>query len=418
MEEGSLYGLPDHTLPAISFRDHADDLRRFEKFAEELGVKTHNTRISRYTQYFDDLTDGKVIDERKIFKNVSDARFQSPLDWQLYLLREVHELMWILRGLKEHAPSGIEAKIEKIVSGSDFAALDKNTESRDTQFELRVASYFCQSGCTVDLSTETDIIALTDKHAFFVECKRIAGIRNLKDNLIKAKEQIICRMPKKYESRRAYGIIAADVTKLGFSHNGLTMSMTPDHARDIIQDKLKSIGEKVLALPIFSGRRDIIECLLQIHIPSVVMHPPTTSTRFSSYALRNYKVDKKSVLAINEFYKISQAGQIADKREIPSEKLEYREYIDVPEGTEFSMEREPVTSILLGTKVDDLNLESIVGSIKMNGILHEFTAMELQMVMRRFKSDKIKYFANNESERVEILLQMFAQRYPYQNSRY
>ncbi|MFJ4144015.1 hypothetical protein [Pseudomonas sp. NPDC089734] len=418
MEEERSYKLPSNTLPAISFKDHAGDLRKFEEFAERLGVKTHNTRISRYAQYFEDLAHGKTIDEKKIFKNVNDSRFQSSIDWQLYLLREAHELMWILRGLEKHAPKGIEAKVEKIVSGSDFAALDKNTESRDTQFELRMASYFCQSGCIVDLSTETDIIAITDKHSFFVECKRIAGIRNLKDNLMKAKEQITCRMPKKYEGRRTYGIIAADVTKLGFSHNGLTMAMTTDHARDIIQDKLKMIGKKVLALPVFSGRPDIIECLLQIHMPSVVMHPPATSTRFSSYSLRNYKIDKKSASAINEFYNIFQVGQMADKREIPSETLKFREYVDVPEGAEFSMEREPVKSILLGLKVGGFNLESIVGSIKMSGVVHEFTVMELQMVLGRFKPDQIRRLASNESERWELLLQMFAQRYPYKESFY
>lgn len=418
-EEERSYKLPEKTLPAISFLDHAADLLRFKDFIDGLGVKTHNTRIARYAHYFLQLAEGKTIDEKKIFKNVNDARFQSPLDWQLYLLREAHELMWILRGLDKHVPTGIEEKIEKIVSGSDFAALDKNTESRDTQFELRIASYFCQAGCVVDISTDTDIIAVTDKHAFFVECKRIAGARNLKENLVKARDQIILRMPKKHEDKHAFGIIAADVTKLGFSHNGLTMGLTSDHAKDIIQSKLKDIKRRASALPVFTGRPDIIECLLQIHIPSVVAYPPTTTTRFSSCSLHNIKLDRKSRSAIKEFYAISQAGGVVDDREIPSEQLKYRKTLEVPAGTEFFLEQDLVTTVLSSDNEKNIPPESIVASMKMNDVVHEFSAMELRMVMGRFTSDQLRHLVSHESsERLELVLKMFMQRYPYENSPY
>lgn len=413
------YKLPEKTLPAISFQNHAADLLEFEKFVNDLGIKTHNTRISRYTQYFLQLAEGKTIDEKKIFKSVNDARFQSPLDWQLYLLREAHELMWILRGLKKHVPKGISGKIEKIVSGSDFAALDKNTESRDTQFELRMASYFCQTGCMVDISTDTDIIAITGKHAFFVECKRIAGARNLKDNLVKAREQIVLRMPKKYEGKYAFGIIAADVTKLGFLHNGLTMGLTPDHARDIIQSKLKEIERRVAALPIFTGRPDIVECLLQIHIPAIVAHPPTTTTRFSSCSLHNNKFNRKSRSAITEFHLISQAGKITDDREIPAEQLKYRKSLDVPAGTDFFLEQDLITAVLSSANEDNHAPESVVASMKMNDVLHEFSVMELCMVKGKFTSEQLRHLALSESsDRLELVVRMFMQRYPYENSQY
>jgi hypothetical protein len=59
LDDGSSYKLPEETLPAISFKDHAADLRLFKEFVDNLGIKTHNTRIARYAQYFDDLKDGK-----------------------------------------------------------------------------------------------------------------------------------------------------------------------------------------------------------------------------------------------------------------------------------------------------------------------------------------------------------------------
>ncbi|MFL1495327.1 hypothetical protein [Pseudomonas antarctica] len=418
-EEERYYKLPEKTLPAISSHDHASDLLQFKEFVDNLGIKTHNTRISRYTQYFLQLAEGKVIDEKKIFKNVNDARFQSPLDWQLYLLREAHELMWILRGLKKHVPKGIEGKIEKIISGSDFAALDKNTESRDTQFELRIASYFCQSGCAVDISTDTDIIAITDKHAFFVECKRIAGGRNLKDNLVKARDQIVLRMPKRHEDKHAFGVIAADVTKLGFSLNGLTMGLTPEHARDIIQGKLKEIRKTASALPIFTGRPDIVECILQIHIPSVIVYPPMTTTRFSSCSLHDKKPDRKSRSAIAELHSIAQASGIIDEREIPAKKLKYRKLLEISAGTDFFLEQDLITAVLSNANNDTHTSESVVAKMKMNNVIHEFSVMELRIVMGGFTSDQLCHLASSESsERLELVLRMFMQRYPYESSPY
>ncbi|WP_267269943.1 hypothetical protein [Pseudomonas protegens] len=416
-EEQAFYRLPEESLPGISYKDHAEDLRGFRVLIDSLGIKTHNTRISRYVQYFDEVASGGDINEQKIFKNVKDARFSSPLDWQLYLLREAHELMWIFRGLKTHAPKGIENKLEQLVRGSDFAALDTNTEPRDTQFELRVASYFCQAGSMVDVSTDTDVIAIGEDHAYIIECKRIAGIRNLRDNLMKAREQITLRIPRTLEGRRAFGVIAADVTKLGFLHNGLAMGMTADHTKDIIQKKLLLIAQQVEKLRIFNGCSEVVECWLQIHIPSIIMHPSSTITRFSSFSASNPKADRESRRAIKELHFITQVVRSVDDREIKPKKLKLRSSIEVPAGTEFYLDRELVNTLLFGEKFAGYSQEKVIASMRANGVTHEFTVIELEMVMERFAPEQIlKLLASDGQERIELILQMFAQRYPYEES--
>ncbi|NTZ70142.1 hypothetical protein FCI59_02280 [Pseudomonas protegens] len=418
-EEQAFYRLPEESLPGISYKEHAEDLWGFRALIDSLGIKTHNTRISRYVQYFDEVASGGDINEQKIFKNVKDARFSSPLDWQLYLLREAHELMWIFRGLKKHAPKGIENKLEQLVRGSDFAALDTNTEPRDTQFELRVASYFCQAGSMVDVSTDTDVIAIGEDHAYIIECKRIAGIRNLRDNLMKAREQIALRIPRTLEGRRAFGVIAADVTKLGFLHNGLTMGMTADHTKDIIQKKLLLIAQQVEKLKIFNGCPEVVECWLQIHMPAIIMHPPATITRFSSFSASNPKADRRSRRAIKELHFITQVVRSVDDREIKPKKLKLRSSIEVPAGTEFYLERELVNTVLSGEKFEGYSQEKVIASMKANGVTHEFTVIELEIVMGRFTSEQIlKLLASDGQERIELILQMFAQRYPYEESVY
>ena len=160
------YNLPTESIPTLDYSVRLADLIEFKCFLESRGITTQNTRIERYIQYFEQVVAGVEVAEVSIFKNSQDERFKSKSDWLLYVLREVDELMWILKGFKTHIPNGLVDRLKDLVSGSDFAALDTNSHARNVEFELRIASYFCQSGYHVDLSTATDIIALNDDFAF------------------------------------------------------------------------------------------------------------------------------------------------------------------------------------------------------------------------------------------------------------
>ena len=127
-EENRSYPVPTHSIPWLQLSAHVEDLVELQSFLESRGISTGNTRIDRYKKYLEQATCSDSINEAQIFKNISDTRFQSDLDWMLYVLREVHELMWILKGLKANIPKGVDDKLRKIISGSDFAALDTNTE--------------------------------------------------------------------------------------------------------------------------------------------------------------------------------------------------------------------------------------------------------------------------------------------------
>ena len=152
----------------------------------------------------------------------------------------------ILKGLKKHLPRGIEEKLNQVVGGRDFAALDKDSSSRNTQFELRIASYFCQAGYSVDMSNLTDIVATRDQTTYFVECKRVTSFSALIKRLKHAKKQLRARISKHTLVSRNFGIIAVDVTKIAFKYNGLTLGLTADHTKDVIQDQLKKIDAEVI----------------------------------------------------------------------------------------------------------------------------------------------------------------------------
>ncbi len=159
MPEENAYPLPAMTLPGHSTATLLKRLRRFEDLCVAHGVSTRNTRVARYRRY---LEVGPRVGEdldKGIFLDPPDSPIRHGLDRLLYVLREVHELTWIGEGLRSANTRGLADKLEVVIHGADFAALDRNTGSRNTQFELRIASYLGRRGYRLDLSTLTDIIA-------------------------------------------------------------------------------------------------------------------------------------------------------------------------------------------------------------------------------------------------------------------
>ncbi len=277
-DESKYYESPTESIPGLNFTDHVADLIEMRDFFNDRGIPTKNTRIDRYSQYLTEFISGKPFNEKLVFKSSIDERFKSGTDWLLYVLREVHELAWILKGIKTQTPAGLESKLGMLVSGSDFAALDSNTLSRNVQFELRIASYFCRSGCEVDLTHLTDLIGLNKEYAFFAECKRVGSIAQLKKLLKEAKRQLNRSMPSRYKERIAFGCIAADVTKAVYNHYGITWAITYEHSKDILQNKLKSIANNLPSAELFLGGGNIIKYWLPIHKRRLIRHPPTPTT--------------------------------------------------------------------------------------------------------------------------------------------
>jgi len=378
------YDLPIETLPGLDLSHHLQDIIEFRALLENRGISTTNTRIERYFNYLDMGLHGGAAstDAEKIFKNAVDPRFRIPADWHMYVLREVHELMWILKGLKVHMPVGVDEKLRDIVGGSDFAALDMDSKSRNTQFELRIASYFCQAGCDVDLSSETDIIASTDQFAYYLECKRVASANRLASRLSEARSQLNQRMPRKDGNRIILGCVAVDVTKVAFEHNGLTFAITPDHSRDVIMGKLVEIAAQANRFLTFDGCRKLMCYWLQIHIPTLTLHPQPTmfGTRFSSYHIPRPDLRRKEAKALSNFYKIYEDVSQLDTRVVPSQPLQPRNSVNFPAGTYVSFNSARVMTLLGQTEVSEHEKTEIVGGVILEGKEHMFTFFEVSLL--------------------------------------
>lgn len=406
------YDLPKFSLVGLRLDHHLDDLREIQEFLESRRISTKSTRIVRYIKYFENIINNSGIDAEDIFKNARGDFLNSDLTWYLYVLREVHELMFVLKGLKVHIPKGVDEKLLKITAGSDFAALDKNTEHRNTQFELRIASYFCQAGYSVDVSTDTDIVAKGKDRTYYVECKRVASIRAIRANLEKAQSQLLLRMPDKAVEKKVFGLIAMDVTKAGYSHNGLTLGVTPEHSRDVVRAGLYKASDEVNRVAVFTPDLPLIGCLLQIHIPSLIEHPLSMITRFSTL-FDAYPVD---VDACEEVNSIVSCGGKDDERCTPSAPLEIRKRIDVPAGTSFSISDDLVKSFMFGQSPEELDIDehSIISTLTMIGEKYEFSFFDYKRLCSAYTVDERKEMFNDMNHgRVGVVLEMYAYRFRY-----
>ncbi len=415
------YPLPTETLPTVELTHNLRDLEEIQTVCKDLGIRTENTRIDRYLRFLREAlnTGHRFVNYSTLFKNSDDIRFRTPEDWFLYILREVHELSWIFKGLQIHKPVGFDDKLKKIVGGSDFAALDRDSESRNAQFELRIASYFCQSGFDVNMDTATDILAKNNKFCFYIECKRISSNTQLKKRLSEARRQLRKRMPRKDGKQVVLGCIAVDVTQIAFSQNGLTIGLTNDHSRDLIQDKLKTIAfdsDKHLS---FDSCRKLMCYWLQVHIPSLIINPApaTPATRFSSIHVTSPEMRKKELKAVRFFFNAIYSTSAYDKRTEPTSKLKLREMLSFPKGSAFFLDEKKLKTLLSCQRIPEEKKPEVIGKVAFENLTDDFSEFEVHTLapqdIEDWKSlvDKDPVYANTT-----LLAKMYLRRYPYEGS--
>ena len=410
------YKIPTHTLPGLSFTSYIEDLEKFINLIEERGLRTENTRISRYLKYLKQIDSNSEVDEEKIFKDSVGEPLKSSNDWMLYILREVHELAWIFKGIKKNPPIGIDDKLKKIIGGRDFAALDSDSSSRNIQYELRIASFFCQYGCKVDLSHGTDIIAEDKKFCYFIECKRIASKNALQKRIVEARDQLIKKIPKKYKRKSVYGVIAADVTKICYTHNGLIFAQTPEHAKDINTYKINEIADSIDKFHKYYLYRNIISIMLNIHIACLVVHPPTRSSRFMHLNLLNSYQDVKGMKAIKKLQRIYSVCKDEDERTIQPKEIKYKEYFEFPAGTEFWIDEELLDEFIITGDFSKEDHERVIAGLRLRGQEHQFTLRDFWLISANLSEDDIKkYVSDRAYARVSMVCKMYAYYFRYED---
>lgn len=399
---------------SYGFKRSLEQLQDFRYYINSKGVLTTNTRIDRYINYLTDYLSDNNNGGSKTFKSSHDGRFKSEPDWLLHVIREVHELEWIWKGLQVRLPRGIDEKLKIIISGHDFAAFDSNTRARDTQFELRIASYFCQVGLDVILY-ETDVIALLGDFAYFWECKRIANRQQLEKRLSAATRQLQLRMPALYEGRRTIGCIAADITKSSFPRNGLNVAPREPRSKKILQDKLLEVIQSLDKSKLFFEKGTPPTFYwVQIHFPSLIILEHKYLTRFSSYMLSREIYTDAEELAMAAFQGmlnfVTGIDASPDSHE-DQEKLKLPIDLTIPKGTTFGLAEGLYEEIRRTERLPEREAFAALGYITVKETTIDFIFKDLDLIAQGKLADYIKQAASGDPEGIWLLLfQIFIQK--------
>ena len=383
-------GLNLPLLPAASFRD---DIEMIIREFDALGIDSSLSRIAKYKEVLS-RQPTELEDYYFIFKNCDRKRFRSSQDFALYMMHEVRELQFIARGLKTGLISGYESKLRKIFKGNDFATDDSNKEFRNTQFELKIATYFASNEYAVDLSQTTDIVAKKGRTTFFAECKRVSSEKTLITRVSEAEKQLSKRLPKQGFFKRFYGLVFCDVSQL-IAPKGLLFGSVVEEIAEIVRIRIdalltdvdNSIGNK------FSGQK----LLLSFHcgVPSIFMFPPTMHTFSTHRQLIAKKASFRELFAIRETFQILVAPIVnIDPRSVQRPQIKLPETYLIPEGTKFSIDDWILEHYLEGKFSYKNDIDEILAFIvHTNGKRDEFSSWHLSMV-----ASNMEYFAGKKPQ--------------------
>ena len=390
-----------------------EKLIQFREFLINLGINAQHSRIAKYIDFLEAINKNLNFDPTEIFTETHDDRFHSLQDWFVYTLREVSELFWIYRALNIRMPKGVEEKLKLINSGRDFTAFDTNSTSRDTQFELRIASYFCSKDLIIDVSTETDIIIEFGKFFLYIECKRIHSEKKLMRNIYEASDQLKSRMPKKRGGKPCYGIIAIDVTALAFPHQGLVFGVTPEHNRKIIQEKIIEIASSINSDNVMAQNPRLLAIWENIHIPATRMQPPGFETRFSYNMIFRGFESRKEIL---DFLKIKHTIEESAKESMQENtvrKLTIRKTITLPKGITFEYNNSLLQQFFDNYEYVQKNWTELgpICTAEYNNEKIYFSVLEFDIALNAIEGEnaiaKIDQFPG------EIFIHMIIRRFPY-----
>jgi len=261
----------------------------------------------------------------------------------------------------------------------------------------------------------TDIVATHDRTTYFVECKRVTSSGALDKRLKEAKKQLKTRLPRFTLVPREFGVIAIDVTKAAFKFNGLTLGLTADHTRDVLQDQLKKIDDGIIKSGFALGQKNLLLTWLQIHIPPLVINPNQCITRFSSLFMINGKLHGRSLEAFKKLQQVLRIGEVSDEREIPPKILNFRKEVNLPKGTLLGWDEELLSAMLDSWILEPRQPEYKVLDIEIDSEKTKFCFLELSLLLPNLSDeDRLKYSNDHMLARVELAARLILQRSPYE----
>jgi len=260
------------------FGERIKKLDSLSSWLKSEGIDVCKTRIGEYQRFISYLS-GKT--SGRDFSEDDSARM-------VHTLREIEELLWIQEGLKTQKLKGGIDVLRKILGGAPYAKDDSiSASARDFQLELRIASYFLQTGFAVDMEGDCDLVVPFSDGKLFVECKRMKS----RNKVMKRAKSAALQLKKRYRDTRQlkYGLAVFDVSNILMPNQGITSGPTEVGVRDLIRHHLVAFSRQFEVAKYFMTDKNVLSVWLQAIVPAwyPAQEEQTTeiATRISSFHL-------------------------------------------------------------------------------------------------------------------------------------
>lgn len=261
-----------------SWDEEKSKLGKITSLFEENGLKIKaGSRLYRYIRILDAVEKGNDQSLPKEFNNK-----------KLYQIStEIHQLYY---GTVELSKSKVfnewKEKLDFLVSGKELPEDDQDHTSRNYQFELYIAGLLNKSSLK-PISAEPDIVINQDGRHFGIAIKRPNSYNRIKDNLRKAKDQII--------KTTHPGIIILDITRISNAENLVTQADSISKVTDSLIWLLDHFFEKnYFAMKNITNDNQIFGIALHISCLCDIKGAPGYSSRI---AIRNLCSEKSALMS-------------------------------------------------------------------------------------------------------------------------
>jgi hypothetical protein len=201
----------DHRFSSASFHEIAEKMHTACDWLNHLGIRTVNTRINKYKELIDKLSEH--LQSNKSFSN-KDISFPRAVNMAL----EIAEIVDIYDGLRDYSNDNLRKKLSKLIDGVELRALDPlKKEGRRISFELMLASRISRSGVKIHFTNECDILFEYRYSLVVIECKYLQSYNGIQNNIKKATKQLDTFITK--QEALSFGIIALNISNI----------INPDH---------------------------------------------------------------------------------------------------------------------------------------------------------------------------------------------
>lgn len=251
-----------------TFADKLADAVRLIEYLESKGLRARQTRLGEYSRFYSRYLSGECSSEEikaKLF----------------FVMREMDEWSWIYRGLAKSEPEGSLELLRQAVGGVPFARDEAaDTRPRNIQLELRVASYFLQTGFSVSFSGLSDLVVDVEGFPIFVECKRLNSPRQV----IKRAREAARQLRHRYQNSRksSYGIVVVDASRIIHPKQGIASGQTETIVRDGLRAQLTAFDLEHDTSEVFAKDKRLISVWIQAIAPGFHHAENEPCTRFSS----------------------------------------------------------------------------------------------------------------------------------------